>query len=67
MEKLKYDNYTNFRVDVLHKTGVSFCTRKHFGSILPGEEEKYIRLAYSGIDVDVSREGLIKFKKFAEK
>ncbi len=45
-------DYTTFRRAVLEKTGVSFCTRTHFGRELPGEKERYIRLAYSGIDVD---------------
>jgi aspartate/methionine/tyrosine aminotransferase len=45
-------DYQVFRRHVLEKTGVSFCTRAHFGRELPGEKERYIRLAYSGIDVD---------------
>jgi DNA-binding transcriptional MocR family regulator len=42
----------------LHQTGVSFCTREHFGRRQPGEERQYIRLAYSGIEVADIREGL---------
>ncbi len=59
-----YDNYETFRKDVLHNTGVSFCTRQHFGKVLPGEKNFYIRFAYSGIDEKEIREGLEKFKKF---
>jgi aspartate/methionine/tyrosine aminotransferase len=59
-----YDNYETFRKDVLHNTGVSFCTRQHFGKILPGEKNFYVRFAYSGIDENEIREGLEKFKKF---
>jgi len=62
-----YDNYETFRKDVLHHTGVSFCTRQHFGKILPGEKNFYIRIAYSGIDEKDLREGLEKFKKFLTK
>ena len=54
-----------FRKDVLHKTGVSFCSRLHFGRQLPGETRKYIRLAYSGIDVDLINRGLTLMKEYA--
>ena len=64
MKKHGYDNYETFRKDVLHHTGVSFCTRQHFGKVLPGEKEFYIRLAYSGIEEKDLKEGLEKFKKF---
>ena len=35
------DDYTTFRRTLLHDTGVSFCTRDHFGAPLPQEKEKY--------------------------
>jgi aspartate/methionine/tyrosine aminotransferase len=41
-----------FRLDALRTTGVSFCSRDHFGERQDGEDREYIRLAYSGIDVD---------------
>ncbi|MDQ3527543.1 MAG: aspartate aminotransferase, partial [Actinomycetota bacterium] len=41
-------------------TGVSFCTRRHFGRPQPDEDRHYIRLAYSGIDVPDIREGLTR-------
>ena len=47
-----------FATAVLHNTGVSFCTRRHFGRPQPGEEQQYIRLAYSGISADDITEGL---------
>jgi len=53
-----------FRKLVLQKTGVSFCTRKHFGRPLPGETEQYIRFAYSGIDVPMVKEGMEKLADF---
>jgi aspartate/methionine/tyrosine aminotransferase len=53
-----------FRKLVLRETGVSFCTRKHFGRPLPGEAEQYIRFAYSGIDVPLIKEGMKKLADF---
>jgi aspartate/methionine/tyrosine aminotransferase len=49
---------------VLRETGVSFCTRKHFGRPLPGETEQYIRFAYSGIDMPLIKEGMKKLADF---
>jgi aspartate/methionine/tyrosine aminotransferase len=66
MKKKGLDNYDKFRLAVLENTGVSFCTRLHFGRPLPGETERYIRLAYSGIDLADIREGLGRFKAFIE-
>lgn len=42
-EILGCTEYEEFRVKLLHDTGVSFCTRSHFGSPLPTEQNKYIR------------------------
>jgi aspartate/methionine/tyrosine aminotransferase len=53
-----------FRKLVLKETGVSFCTRKHFGRPLPGETEQYIRFAYSGIDLPLIQEGMGKLADF---
>jgi aspartate/methionine/tyrosine aminotransferase len=47
-----------FATAALHNTGVSFCTRRHFGRQGSDETEQYIRLAYSGIGVDAIEEGL---------
>lgn len=66
MQAKGLSDYEEFRKSVLHKTGVSFCTRKHFGSPITGEKEFYIRFAYSGIDLDQIEEGLAKFKAWAE-
>lgn len=52
--------------EALVRTNVSFCTRKHFGRPLPDEKHAYIRLAYSGIDVDDIREGLQRLKEYFE-
>ena len=64
MQKKGLSDYGEFRRSVLTETGVSFCTRLHFGRPLAGEENFYIRLAYSGIDTDEIKEGLTKFKTF---
>lgn len=56
--------HTDLAEAVLQETGVSVCTRLHFGRRQPGESQKYPRLAYSGIDVDQISEGLQKLKGF---
>jgi len=48
----------DFAQQALHATGVSFCTRRHFGRPLEGETEQYIRLAFSGIDNGDISDGL---------
>jgi len=59
-------DYDEFRRAALHATGVSFCTRLHFGRALPDEADRYIRFAYSGIDVPDIQEGLARFKTWCE-
>jgi aspartate/methionine/tyrosine aminotransferase len=61
-----FDRYDEFSEAILQNTGVSVCTRLHFGRELPGESERYLRLAYSGIDVDQIHEGLGKLKAWIE-
>ena len=55
-----FDDVGEFATAALHNTGVSFCTRRHFGRPQPDETEQYIRLAYSGISVDDITDGLGK-------
>ena len=50
----------------LHQTGVSFCTRKHFGRVLPGESNDIFRVAYSGICVTDINKGMAKLKTYFE-
>jgi len=50
----------------LHNSGVSFCTREHFGRPQDGETEFYIRFAYSGITVEDITEGMGKLKEYFE-
>jgi len=66
MKKKGFSDYEIVRKTFLHETGVSVCSRLHFGRPLPGEKEYYIRLAYSGIDTSQIKEGLGKLKSFIE-
>ena len=58
--------HEDFRRLLLDKTGVSFCTRQHFGKALPGENRYHLRLAYSGVTTAQIEEGLGAFKAFIE-
>ena len=58
MERVGARDYDEFRLGALEHTGCSFCTRLHFGRALPGEERRYVRIAYSGIDAERIQEGL---------
>lgn len=58
MQMLGMDDVAKFAEAALHHTGVSFCTRRHFGRPLPIEQRQYIRFAYSGIDAASITEGL---------
>ena len=61
-----FADYDSFRKAALEATGVSFCTRHHFGRAVPGETERYIRFAYSGINTDQIGEGIASLKSFLE-
>lgn len=60
VDRLGLGTVSEFAAAALRQTGVSFCTRHHFGTARPDERERYIRLAYSGISVDAIEEGLGK-------
>ena len=66
MERKGLATYDELRRAALEQTGVSFCTRLHFGRALPGEERRYVRLAYSGISAELIREGLGRLKEWAQ-
>jgi len=66
MRKKGLTDYDSMRKAFLHETGVSVCTRLHFGRALEGEKDFYIRLAYSGIDTPEINEGLGRLKDFIE-
>ncbi len=65
MARKELNSYDDFRKVVMHQTGVSFCTRLHFGRPHADERHRYIRLAYSGIDLEQIREGLGKLCQWA--
>ena len=58
--------HEDFRRLLLDRTGVSFCTRQHFGKALPDEKRYHLRLAYSGVTTAQIEEGLGAFKAFVE-
>jgi aspartate aminotransferase len=66
MERMGYTAVGDFATAALHETGVSFCTREHFGRRQPSEDRQYIRLAYSGIDVADIRDGLGRLREWIE-
>eukprot|EP01102_Stenamoeba_stenopodia_P009353 TRINITY_DN2755_c0_g1_i1.p1 TRINITY_DN2755_c0_g1~~TRINITY_DN2755_c0_g1_i1.p1 ORF type:complete len:748 (+),score=221.89 TRINITY_DN2755_c0_g1_i1:136-2379(+) len=66
-EYLNTSDYETFRKLIFEETGVAFCTREHFGASLPFETEKYVRFAYSGIDVPLINEAFDKLQGFMEK
>lgn len=66
MENKGFSTIDQLQVGALENTGVSFCTRNHFGRPTVDENEFFIRFAYSGIDVSNIREGLAKLKDYFE-
>ena len=66
MARCGLTNYESFRRAILEHTGVSMCTRLHFGPALAGETQCYLRFAYSGLHTGQIREGLGLLKAFVE-
>jgi aspartate/methionine/tyrosine aminotransferase len=64
MQRKGLTDVEDFRRAVLHDTGVSVCSRVHFGRRQPGEREQYVRFAYSGIDTPQIVEGLERLKAY---
>ena len=60
------DEVNAFATEALHATGVSFCTRKHFGRQQADETREYVRFAYSGLPEEDIREGLGLLKSWIE-
>ncbi len=63
-ERMGASSLEEFRMKTLRATGVSFCTREHFGSPLAGEDRKFVRFAFSGISSEKIREGLARLREF---
>jgi len=66
MERKGFTDVNQLMTEALTTTDVSFCTRKHFGRPLAGEKHHYIRLAYSGINVENIQTGLARLKEYFE-
>ncbi len=66
MEAKGIAEVNDFSTAALHATGVSFCTRKHFGRQQPGEDREYVRFAYSGLPAADITEGLTLLKNWIE-
>jgi aspartate/methionine/tyrosine aminotransferase len=60
------EGHEDFRRLLLDKTGVSFCTRQHFGRALAGETSYHLRLAYSGVTTAQIEQGLGAMKAFLD-
>ena len=59
-----FTDVDDFRRAVLRATGVSMCSRTHFGRTQSGETQHYVRLAYSGIESAEISEGLGNLKDY---
>jgi len=66
MERKRLTSVADLQVGALHNSGVSFCTRDHFGRPQEGETDFYIRFAYSGITMEDIKEGMVKLKDYFE-
>lgn len=67
MENKGISDLAVFAEQALHATGVSFCTRRHFGRPQTNESRQYIRFAFSGINKDEIAEGLELFGSWVAK
>ena len=66
VRRMGLTSVSEFAEQALRSTGVSFCTREHFGRRQPGEDREYIRLAYSGIGLDDITEGLTRLRAWVD-
>ena len=64
MARTGHDDVAKFATDALHNSGMSFCTRKHFGRPAENEKGNYIRLAYSGINNPQIDKGLARLAEW---
>ena len=67
VQKRGLSSAEELRSECLSQTGVSFCSRSHFGRPLPSEKSHFIRLAYSGIAEKEIEEGLGTLKEYLER
>ena len=66
MDATGFTDVSRFADGALRATGVSFCTRNHFGRRHPGETQNFVRFAYSGISREEIVEGLAGFRRWIE-
>lgn len=66
MARMGFNEVGEFATAALHNTGVSFCTRKHFGRPQPDEADHFVRLAYSGLSCADIEEGLSGLRRWIE-
>ena len=64
MKRTGHKDVADFALDALHNSGMSFCTRRHFGRPADDETGNYIRLAYSGINNDKIDKGLARLSEW---
>ena len=64
MARTGHNDVAKFATDALHNSGMSFCTRKHFGRPAENETGNYIRLAYSGINNPQIDKGLARLAEW---
>lgn len=64
MARTGHDDVATFATDALQNSGMSFCTRKHFGRPAENEKGNYIRLAYSGINNPQIDKGLARLAEW---
>ena len=66
MQRMGFTDVSDFATAALHETGVSFCTRKHFGRPQPGETDFFVRFAYSGLSTTDIAGGLSGLRRWIE-
>ena len=66
MERKGLSDVNQLMTGALHQANVSFCTRNHFGRPIAGQDNSFIRFAYSVIDVPEIVEGMQKLKEYFE-
>jgi aspartate/methionine/tyrosine aminotransferase len=60
-------NHEDFRLKLLNDTGVAFCTREHFGAVLPGEDEIHIRFAFAGASEEIITKSMDILREYIQK
>jgi len=69
MKLCKIMSVEEFRKFIMEKTGVTFCTREHFGKKIshPFDQQSYIRFAYSGISIAEIKKAMGALREFMNK